>query len=68
MKAKSKVLSIALSVLMIFSMLACGMDQAVYAAQKDNEPVVQNETTEETGDTAESDPDEGKNLTTKNSD
>ena len=35
MKAKSKVLSIALSVLMIFSMLACGMDQAVYAAQKD---------------------------------
>ena len=63
MKAKSKVLSIAISVLMIFSMLACGMDQAVYAAQKDNEPVVQNETTEETGDTAESDPDEGSDTT-----
>ena len=50
MKVKSKVLSIAISVLMIFSMLVCGMDQAAFAAQEVNEPVVQNETVEETGD------------------
>ena len=50
MKAKSRVLSIAISVLMIFSMLVCGMDQAAFAAQEVNEPVVQNETVEETGD------------------
>ena len=46
MKVRNRVLSIAVSVLMIFSMLVCGIDQTVFAAQEETGTVAEEQSGE----------------------